>query len=171
MRTTRPSGWLIVLAIVSFVVLWSLPQLSEARALAIFILLVASIAIVTLVRGIRDGDGPPRARRFEAALRRRPPADSPPVELVRVDRELELGVANALHAHRRLLPLLRAAAAARIGTRHGFDLERQPDAARRVLGDDVWELLRPDRPEPADRHAPGIPRRRIAAAVERLESL
>jgi hypothetical protein len=31
--------------------------------------------------------------------------------------------------------------------------------------------LRPDRPEPADRHDPGVPRARIAAVIERVESL
>ncbi len=171
MRVPRPSAFALLLLVVGFVVPWSLPQVSTARALTIFILLAAAVALGALVRDVRRGDGPPRARRFEAVLRRRPPAPSPPVELVRMQRELELGVSSALHAHRRLLPLLRAAAAARIGTRHGFDLERQPDAARRVLGDDVWELLRPDRPAPADRHGPGVPRRRVAAAIERVESL
>ncbi|HKI93484.1 MAG TPA: hypothetical protein VJ986_14375, partial [Gaiellaceae bacterium] len=86
-------------------------------------------------------------------------------------RELELGAASAMHAHRRLLPLLREAAASRIGSRHGFELDRRPDAARRLLGDEVWELLRPDRPEPADRHGPGVPRRSITTVIERVESL
>ena len=72
-----------------------------------------------------------------------------------MERELVLGSADADHAHRRLLPLLRGTAAARIAARHGFELERRPDAARALLGEDVWELLRPDRPEPEDRHAPG----------------
>ena len=31
----------------------------------------------------------------------------------------------------------------------------RPDQARRLLGDDAWELLRPDRPEPSDAQAPG----------------
>jgi hypothetical protein len=43
--------------------------------------------------------------------------------------------------------------------------------ARSLLGEDVWELLRPDRPEPDDRHGPGIPRERIAAVIERVEVL
>ena len=88
-----------------------------------------------------------------------------------MERELVLGSADADHAQRRLLPLMRTAAAARIAARHGFELERRPDAARALLGDDVWELLRPDRPEPADRHGRGVPEAQIAAAIARIEAL
>jgi hypothetical protein len=88
-----------------------------------------------------------------------------------MERELVLGSADADHAHRRLLPLLRSAAAARISAKHGFELARRPEAARALLGDDVWDLLRPDRPQPADRHAPGLPRAEVAAVIERIESL
>ena len=88
-----------------------------------------------------------------------------------MDRVLVLGSADADHAHRQLLPLLRATAAARIAARHGLELERRPEAAHALLGDDVWELLRPDRPEPEDRFDPGVRRERVATAIERLESL
>ena len=53
----------------------------------------------------------------------------------------------------------------------GFELERRPEAARALLGEDAWELLRPDRPPPEDRHGPGVPPRRVAALIERVESL
>ena len=62
-------------------------------------------------------------------------------------------------------------AAARIAARHGFELERRPEAAAALLGEDAWELLRPDRPAPEDRHGPGVPRERVAAVIERVESL
>jgi hypothetical protein len=88
-----------------------------------------------------------------------------------MERELELGIAGAGHAHHRLLPLLRSAAVARLSSRHGVELDRRPEAAEALLGEDAWELLRPDRPEPADRFAPGVPRERVAAMIERIESL
>jgi MoxR-like ATPase len=46
-----------------------------------------------------------------------------------------------------------------------------PKTQAALLGDDVWELLRPDRPEPKDRHGPGVPHARVAAVIERVESL
>jgi hypothetical protein len=157
-----------VVAALVLVVLLALRPLSTSRALAIWVVVVAAIALVLLVRHSR---GTQRTSRFEAALRGRPETPQPPVELLRMERELELGIADATHAHRRLLPLLRAAAEARLVLRRGIELDRRPEAAEALLGEDVWELLRPDRPEPADRHGPGVPRERVAAVIERVESL
>jgi hypothetical protein len=55
--------------------------------------------------------------------------------------------------------------------RHGVELERQPDVARRLLGEQAWDLVRADRPPPADSLGPGLREEEIAAAVTRLESL
>jgi hypothetical protein len=157
-----------VLAAVVLVGLLALRPLSTSRALAIWIVVVAAIALVLVVRHSR---GPQHASRFEAALRGREETPQPPVELLRMERELELGIADATHAHRRLLPLLRTAAEARLFSRYGVELDRRPESAEALLGEEVWELLRPDRPEPADRHSPGVARERVTAVIERLESL
>jgi hypothetical protein len=164
-------AWASVLASVVLVVLLAVPKLSTSRALAIWVVVVAAFVLFVIVRHSRAHGGPKPARRFEAALRARKTAASPPEELVRMERELVLGSADADHAQRRLLPLMRTAAAARIAARHGFELERRPDEARALLGDDAWELLRPDRPEPADRHGRGVPEAQIAAAIARIEAL
>jgi hypothetical protein len=164
-------AWASVLASVVLVVLLAIPKLSTSRALAIWVVVVATFLLVVLVRHSRAHAGPKPGRRFEAALRQRTSATSPPEELVRMERELVLGSADADHAQRRLLPLMRTAAAARIAARHGFELERRPDEARALLGDDAWELLRPDRPEPPDRHGRGVPEAQIAAAIARIEAL
>ncbi len=171
MRLAGRLGWASFLAAVVLVVLLAIPKLSTSRALAIWVVVVAVFALVVLIRHSRADAGPRPARRFESALRGREAADSQPEELVRMERELILGSADADHAQRRLLPLLRATASARIAARHGFELERRPDAARALLGAEVWELLRPDRPEPADRHDPGVPQAQIAAVIARIEAL
>jgi len=169
MRIARRLAVPVAAATAALVVLLALRPLSTSRALAIWVVLVAAIALVLLVRHSRGG-GPQRAR-FEAALRGRAPAAAQPVELLRMERELVLGSADAIYAHRRFLPLLRAAAGARLASRHGIELDRKPEAGRALLGEEAWELLRPDRPEPADRHGPGVPRARVAALIERIESL
>jgi hypothetical protein len=155
-------------AIAALVILLALRPLSTSRGLAIWIVVVSGIALVLLVRHSRTEQ---RRSRFEAALRGKPAATPVPAELLRMERELELGIAGAGNAHHRLLPLLRSAATARLATRHGIELDRRPDAARALLGEDAWELLRPDRPEPADRFDPGVPRHRITALIEKVESL
>jgi hypothetical protein len=169
-RLARELAVPVALAAVSLAALLAVRPLSTSRALAIWIVLLAALTLLTLVRHARRGR-PRRRSRFEAALHPRPPKSPQPVELMRIERELELGIADGTYAHRRFLPLLRAAAGARLESRHGIELERRPDAARALLGEDAWELLRPDRPEPADRHGPGLPRESVAALIERVESL
>jgi hypothetical protein len=161
----------VIVATIALVALVAIPQLSTSRALAIWVVLMTALLLFVLVRQPRERGGPAPARRFEQALRGRKQPVSPPEELLRMERELVLGVADADHAQRRLLPLLRSAAAARLSARHGIELERRPEAARALLGEDVWELLRPDRPEPLNRHAPGVPQERLVAVIERVEAL
>jgi hypothetical protein len=158
-------------ATVALAVLLAVRPLSTSRALAIWVVLVAGIALFLLVRHSRESNTVPRARRFEAALGRRPAPAPAPVELLRVERDIELGITSASHAHHKLLPILRAAAEARLASRHGIELERRPDAARAALGEDAWGWLRPDRPEPADRFDPGVPREEVVALIERIEAL
>ena len=170
---SRNSGVIVpgVLVTIALVVLLALKPLPTSRALAIWIVLLTAIVLTGLVRRTGDGDAPPKARRFEDALRARKPVPKQPAELARVERALELGIFSELNAQRNVLPLLRTAAAARLAAKHGVELERRPEVARELLGEDVWDLIRPDRPEPRDRHARGIPRPRLAAAIARVESL
>jgi hypothetical protein len=170
-RLARRFAWPAVPAVVALVVLLSLPEIPTSRALGIWVVIATAIVLFVLHRHAGESPWPTPAPRFEQALRRRKPKSAQPEELLRMEREIVLGSADADHAHRQLLPLLRSTASARIAARHGFELERRPEAARALLGDDVWELLRPDRPEPADRHAEGLPHREIVAAIERVEAL
>jgi hypothetical protein len=162
----------VLAAAVALVILLGVRPLSTSRTLAIWIVLVTAIALLVLVRHSRGSAGRQGAGRFEAALRSSAaPAGEQPVELLRVENMLELGTAFAGQAHHRLLPLLRTVAAARLSARHGIELDRRPEAARALLGEEAWDLLRPDRPEPADRFGSGVPRARITAVVDRVESL
>jgi hypothetical protein len=169
MKLARRLAWPVIVSTIALVALLAVPALPTARALAVWVVFVTALVLLLLVG--RSPAAPETAPRFERALRGRKPPVSQPVELLRMERELVLGAADADHAQRRLLPLLRSAAAARLAARHGLELERRPEAARELLGDDVWELLRPDRPEPEDRHGPGVPREQIVAVIERVESL
>jgi hypothetical protein len=171
MRLAARLGWPATVAVIVLAVLLTVSRLSTSRAVAIWIVLVTALALMVLTRRSRESSGAESASRFEQALRRPKPPTAQPVELLRMERELLIGVADADHAHRRLLPLLRAAASARLAAGHGFEFERRPESARALLGEDAWELLRPDRPEPEDRHGPGVPQRQIAAVIERLEAL
>ena len=113
---------------------------------------------------------PTRRSGFDAAFA--PPAAgrARPASLARVEREVTLATGTAFDVHFRLRPLLRDVAAGML-LRRGIDLERSPDRAKGVVGSDVWELIRPDRPPPENRTAPGIPLADVERAVGALERI
>ncbi|HEY1365560.1 MAG TPA: hypothetical protein VGF23_00525 [Gaiellaceae bacterium] len=141
------------------------------RIVVAYVLVIAALAVTTLTRLARDFPGATARSSFESALRRDDEPQGRPPELVRVERELGLGMARAGRLHTHLLPMLREAAAPRLAARRGIELDRRPEAARAALGDEAWELLRPDRPPPADPNAPGISKRRVTALIDSLERL
>jgi hypothetical protein len=141
------------------------------QILAGYVLALAGVALAALTRVARNRSGEPVQSQFDAALRPRPLEAVRPRALMRTERDITLGLSNAGNLHDRLLPVLREAAAARLATGHNVDLARRPDAARRLLGEEAWELLRPDRPEPGDRQGSGIPVRQLRALIDRLETL
>jgi hypothetical protein len=106
---------------------------------------------------------PRRASAFDAAFAPPRRTRARPASLARVEREVTLATGTAFDVHFRLRPLV-APLATGLLLRRGVDPERRPDAAAELLGPALWELVRPDRPAPDDRTAPGIP----LAAVERL---
>ena len=78
---------------------------------------------------------------------------------------------SAVHVHAYLRPLLVEIASRRLAAR-GQTLERMPDAvARELLGDRLWDIVRPDRPFPEDRHGPGVAPQELRAMLEVLERL
>jgi hypothetical protein len=132
---------------------------------------LAAVALATLTRVARGPSEWREVSQFEQALRTGAETPVRPPELVRTEREITLGSASANHLHVRLLPILRNAAAARLAAHHRVEVDHRPDAAQALLGDEAWELLRPDRPPPDDRNAPGLPLRRIRSLVDTLERL
>jgi hypothetical protein len=114
---------------------------------------------------------PPDSKAFERALRTRRPRAPRLRELERIEHDVVQGAANPLDLHRRLRPLLRQIAAHRLTIRHGVALDAGDGQARRLLGDEAWELLRPDRELPDERRGPRLGVHEIEAIVARLEKL
>ena len=115
----------------------------------------------------------PTPSAFVASLRQPPRRRrAPRRSLARLEREVSM--AGLAGVRRPLPPSPRPAelAAELLSSRRGIDLEREPDRAHAVLGDDVWELVRPDRPQPTDSaDGAGIDEadlERVVAALERV---
>ena len=107
-------------------------------------------------------------------LRRRTPVaqgSSRPQQLVALERLVTTAGSSAVSAHAYLRPLLIQIVSHRLAAR-GLALERMPEAmGRAVLGDHLWEIVRPDRPFPEDRRGPGVQPRELGAMLEVIRRL
>lgn len=129
----------------------------------VYLLVLGAIFMSALLSGLGAAVPGKRRSQFLSALDARNPQPEQVSELAKVEREVTLAVGSAHDLHARLLPRLREIAEARLersGKHPG------PDTLGRS-----WELLRPDRPEPTDRFAPGIRAAELRALVSDLEKL
>jgi hypothetical protein len=126
-------------------------------------IVLAGVAAARTILPVRRGT----LRR--AASAPAPAAALPPRRLVEAQRLVLARGGTAGGVHHWLRPLLRDVAAERLARRHGVDLD-DPRAAAHVP-EPLWELVRPDRPAPADRNAPGTDLPTLTLAVDQASSL
>jgi hypothetical protein len=129
----------------------------------IYILLLGVLALFALLTSTTERLPSARRSQFDAALPHGSPPTRPLPELERMKREVALASSNAYDLHARLLPDLREIADAR--------LERSGRSAGPETLGAAWELLRPDRPAPDDRFAPGIKEAELRSVVDTLARL
>jgi hypothetical protein len=138
---------------------------------------VAAEAVIVLAAAAGAGAGvaalaklPAHGRRYDDHDQPRLGRDPRPAQLVRLERIVEWSGESGVSAHTRLRPVLVEIAEARL-VRRGIRPDRDVEAARRLLGPAVWDLVRPDRPAPRGRDAQGISPRRLAEILDALEAL
>lgn len=133
-------------------------------ALRIYALLLAGVvvgvALLTLDRTL------PRETRLDVRRPRSRSSDRPP-SLGRVENEVVLGIASSVDLHYRLVPRLRRVAEGLLSSRRNLTLG--DERARDVLGDETWELVRPDRVPPEDRLGGGMHARDLERVLDALE--
>jgi hypothetical protein len=140
-------------------------------ALQIYGLVVAGMALLALLLALQRAYPPLDRSLVDEALERPEREEERLTELARLEREVTLGVASTYDLHFRLRPTLRETASSLLLVRRGVDLDREPARARAVLGDETWELVRPDREPPADRLARGLDPEVLVSTVESLEAI
>ena len=136
----------------------------------IYELVLAAIALSALVGSFRTFEPQLGVRSPFEREPEKPEEPQPIAELDRIDRLVVLGGANEFDLHYRLRPLLRQIAAERLYDRYGIDLDTDPERARPMLGEELWEIVRPDR-QVGRRSWPGLPPAELAGHVARLEQL
>jgi hypothetical protein len=173
LRWKGSAAFLAVAAVALMTVIATVPRYRE-RALQVFLVVAGAVAIRLLVVAVVDATSRPGPFAFDRALIPPPPRElSVPSEPERIRFEVGAATRRSMELHHQLRRRLRRLAADRLASGHGVDLDGDPDAARRILGDEAWDLLRPDRVAPEDRFGPGMPVEgvtRIVAAVEDLSA-
>jgi hypothetical protein len=170
MRGLRHAPLAILLAIALGVLLLVLPGRRELIA-HVFALIAAALVLLGLLRALQASLPPARPSPFDAALRRSRRRQTQVPDLAQLEREVTLVLMTSFDVHFRFRPTLRSMARELLASRRGLDLDRDRDAARRVLGEEAWEVVRPDREPPLDRFGPGLDLPTLRAAVSALEAI
>ena len=107
----------------------------------------------------------------------RPPRPGPPVENApfrsyrQVAEAMSWAEVSPRHYDLGTRPVLVRLLAARLSDHHGIDLAADPEAARRLVGDDVWHWLDADREVDRRGQPPGLDPATLERIVDRLEHL
>jgi hypothetical protein len=169
-RSAVPRG--IRLLVLPTIVLLGVAVFASGRlepAVRIYALIVCAVVLTLAVGSLRDAF--PRTTRRRSPRRERDRRADPRRSLGQLENEVTTGVGNALDFHFLLRPHLRLIAAGLLERRRGVALDDEPERARRLLGDETWELVRADRPVPADRRGPGLSTDALERVVLSLERL
>lgn len=174
MKRILLSGWttLAILATVALIATSFLFPGRRNELLDAYVLFLGAIGLTVAVSATRAAS--PDVHEPSLSDRIDDPLDVPPErprELERLEREVYLSLGSSFYLHHRLRPVLREVAAHRLLTKHGVDLDRMPDAAHALLGEDAWSWLRPERAEPRDRWATGPPLAELRGIVQALERI
>jgi hypothetical protein len=156
--------------LVLLIVLLVLPGRVEI-AVHVYVLFLAAFGLAHLLRLLHRSLPEPQTSVVDPALRPRRRSAPRIPELEKIEREVILGQATAFDVHFRLRPTLRRIASELLRARRGIDLDREPEAARRVLGDETWELVRGDREPPPERFGPGLELATLRRVVGALEAV
>jgi hypothetical protein len=100
-----------------------------------------------------------------------PPPAPRPVQLTDLERLVSRSQASVLTVHAYLRPLLVELTRRQLAAR-GAALDRLSESAgRELLGDGLWDLVRPGRTFPSERHGPGIAPAQLDAMLAWLDQL
>lgn len=133
---------------------------------------LVEILLVAIAAGVAGASVAKLPRPVALRWRRgeQPPA-GPPEQLLKLQRLVSTAGFSPVSVHAYLRPLLAEVASLRLAA-HGRSLNRMSDAAgAQLMGDPLWDIVRPSRPFPEDRYAPGISAADLSAMLDVLERL
>ena len=161
--TTLASVALIVVRVV-------LPGWKELE-LDVYVLTVGAMALFAAILATRRAFPVEAGSSLAVALEREERTPVRPPDLERTERMLSMAATTAFDLHYRLRPVLREVAEQRLADRRGLRLDSGDPRVVEACGDELWEVVRPDREAPDRRYQPGLRPEALHRAVERLESI
>jgi hypothetical protein len=170
MRRAWRIGRILLLPAIGLAVAVAVAPNRAALEVHIWLLVMLGLALLAFI-GLVTAAYPRSRTPFDARLVRKTPSVERPSALARLEREVSMSGSAAFDLHFRLRPTITALAAELLFSRRGIDLDREPERARSVVGPDVWELVRPERPAPTERHGAGIGEAGLDAVVIGLERI
>lgn len=130
----------IVAAVVLGAIITVIPDADQRLSVDLWLVTVAALAGLTLLRRALD-TVPGERDRLRLAIRfRRDTDDEPPLprDLLTLEGSLLTASGNARSFHYRLRPRLRMVTAHRLRINRGIDLDREPTRAAEALGESQW---------------------------------
>ncbi len=161
--TVLATGALIVVRVVE-------PGPQELE-LDVYALTVGAMALLAAILATRRAFPLEQQSAIAAALERDEPTAVRPPDLERTERMLSMAATTAFDLHFRLRPVLREVAEQRLADRRGLRLDSADARVQEACGEELWEVVRPDREAPDHRFLPGLPNEALHRVVRRLESI
>jgi hypothetical protein len=147
----------------------SLLPVKAGLVLDLYLIFLGGVTLLALARATRVAQPGSGQSAFDTALRPSTPRTERPPELEQLERQVALAATTAFDVHYRFRHVVRDVVTQRLWARHSVDLEADAHLAESLVGQDVWELVRPDRPPPTDPFAPGLGLGGIEAVITELE--
>ena len=159
-----------VAATIALLVSWWIAPGRRELEVDLFVLVLGGMSMLVMTSWLERVAPAEERSELEAALVSHPRPSPNVQELDRLERELSMGAARAFDLHYRVRPVLHEIASARLA-RRGLELDPRAAAVRELLGDELADLLDPDRQLPDDRQAAGPGLEGLRATIDRLERL
>jgi hypothetical protein len=139
--------------------------------LDVYVLTVGAMALLAAILATRRAFPVEGGSSLAEALE---PQEHPPVrppDLERTERMLSMAATTAFDLHFRLRPVLREVAEQRLADRRGLRLDSGDPQVEEACGEELWEVVRPDREAPDHRYQPGLDSTALERVVARLEAI
>jgi hypothetical protein len=160
-----------VLATVALIVVRVVEPGRRELELDVYVLTVGAMALLAAILATRRTFPLEEASALAAALEREKRAAVRPPDLERTERMLSMAATTAFDLHFRLRPVLREVAEQRLADRRSLRLDSGDPRVQEACGEELWEVVRPEREAPDHRFLPGLDREALERVVARLESI